>query len=501
MKPVTRASTTYKTEVVFGIVCPLGTQYEKTLATLQSSLTRFGYSTNLIHISKAFPQLLRDMGGSPTAAPGDTSIAAKIAVGDAIRAKSGPDVLAAYAIASIARKRTSPLPSRRPEPEEKTAHVVLQLKRPEEVELLRRTYGHGFFLIGISSTHAERMRFFRDQGISEDKALGWIEADGDEKQESGQLTSKTFHLADVFISSDECEQQLPRFLDLVFSSPFTTPTRDERGMFMAFASSMSSGDLSRQVGAALLSEGGDVVAVGYNEVPRAGGGRYEGGPSSARDLELGEDANHRERARIVYRIIERFGLDRASAEAGLRECGVLGITEYGRAVHAEMDAILSCSRAGRSAVGANLYVTTFPCHNCARHILAAGIARVVFIEPYPQSKAAELHADAIRLDGARHSAPSDGGAIPFVPFIGIGPRRYVDLFSLKLGSGIQLERETDGKKRYWRPDLAGPRLPMLPSSYLEREQATANAFWLKLKRRKEPTTHARPRPPQSQTKR
>jgi len=155
------------------------------------------------------------------------------------------------------------------------------------VELLRRTYGPGFYLIGISSTHAERMRFFRESAVGDADAQRWIEADGDEQRDSGQLTSKTFHLADVFISSAECGQQLPRFLDLVISSPFVTPSRDERAMFLAFASSMNSGDLSCQVGAALASGEGDLIAVGYNEVPKAGGGRYEGRPTSARDMDRG----------------------------------------------------------------------------------------------------------------------------------------------------------------------------------------------------------------------
>ena len=44
--------------------------------------------------------------------------------------------------------------------------------------------------------------------------------------------------------------------------------------------------------------------------------------------------------------------------------------------HAEMEALLSCARSGVSTRGATLYSTTFPCHNCAKHIIAAGVARV-----------------------------------------------------------------------------------------------------------------------------
>ena len=82
---------------------------------------------------------------------------------------------------------------------------------------------------------------------------------------------------------------------------------------------------------------------------------------------------------------------------GLRNTKIFEITEYGRAVHAEMDALLNCASAGVSPKGATLFTTAFPCHNCTRHIIAAGISRVVSIEPYPKSQAVDLHGDAIRL--------------------------------------------------------------------------------------------------------
>ncbi|MEJ7655371.1 MAG: deaminase [Chloroflexia bacterium] len=46
-------------------------------------------------------------------------------------------------------------------------------------------------------------------------------------------------------------------------------------------------------------------------------------------------------------------------------------------MHAEMSALLDAGRRGVPVQGATLYTTTFPCHNCARHIVGAGIDRVV----------------------------------------------------------------------------------------------------------------------------
>jgi deoxycytidylate deaminase len=88
-----------------------------------------------------------------------------------------------------------------------------------------------------------------------------------------------------------------------------------------------------------------------------------------------------------------------------------------------MEAILSASRSGKgSLVGAVLYTTTFPCHNCARHIVAAGISRVYFIEPYPKSLAHDLHPDSIALD-ERESAK-----VVFAQYEGVAPKNVFKLF-------------------------------------------------------------------------
>jgi len=56
------------------------------------------------------------------------------------------------------------------------------------------------------------------------------------------------------------------------------------------------------------------------------------------------------------------------------------------AIHAEERAVLSLG--GRSAEGGTLYVTTFPCFQCARLILDAGIKKLVYVEAYPVKETA-----------------------------------------------------------------------------------------------------------------
>jgi hypothetical protein len=76
-------------------------------------------------------------------------------------------------------------------------------------------------------------------------------------------------------------------------------------------------------------------------------------------------------------------------------------------------------------MGATLYVTTFPCHQCTRQVIASGVRRLVYIYPYPKSLAARFHGDDIYID-------TEGPAtkVPFRPFLGVAPRRYLRVFTM-----------------------------------------------------------------------
>jgi Cytidine and deoxycytidylate deaminase zinc-binding region len=59
----------------------------------------------------------------------------------------------------------------------------------------------------------------------------------------------------------------------------------------------------------------------------------------------------------------------------LRTTRIGGLVEFSRAVHAEMDALLSAARKGTSLIASRLFVTIFPCHYGARHIVTAGVVQ------------------------------------------------------------------------------------------------------------------------------
>ena len=54
-----------------------------------------------------------------------------------------------------------------------------------------------------------------------------------------------------------------------------------------------------------------------------------------------------------------------------------GETKYPFVVHAELNAILNTR--GKSLVGSRVYVGLFPCHECAKAIIQAGIKEVIYL--------------------------------------------------------------------------------------------------------------------------
>lgn len=53
-----------------------------------------------------------------------------------------------------------------------------------------------------------------------------------------------------------------------------------------------------------------------------------------------------------------------------------------RTVHAEMNALIQCAKEGISTNNTEIYVTHFPCVNCTKAILQAGIKKITYKEAY-----------------------------------------------------------------------------------------------------------------------
>ena len=500
-------------ELVIGMVCAVGTDYEPISLSLQGILGKYSYSSNVTKVS----DLITRFSEKPLPdSPETLRISSRMTAGnDLCRKTKRKDVWALAAIAEINTRRPRDLSG--PNAQPRVAHILLSLKRPQEVATLRKVYGDGFFLVGVFATEKERLDYLIERNAPKDEAIGLIKRDAEEAEdEYGQYTTETFQLSDVFVQSRNGQYQgeLERFFDLVFSNPYVTPTQQEHAMFLAYAASLRSAQLGRQVGAAITSRAGDILAVGTNDVPKPGGGLYWPGPLDNRDHVLEQDSNDLQRDRIVRRLLdvasdlevkrykalktlvkstlaesptvadqllkqieERFaGPDLANASLASSFQTRMDITEYGRAVHAEMDALLSCARSGVSPQGAILYATTFPCHNCTRHVIASGIERVYYIEPYGKSRAEELHEDEIVVEEKLERKRGRNRRVPFTHFVGVGPRRYFDLFSLTLSTGHELIRKQRGRIIELEQIDAWTRIPLSPYSYLQKEEIAVEQF-------------------------
>ncbi|MBF0715263.1 ComE operon protein 2 [Gemelliphila palaticanis] len=60
-----------------------------------------------------------------------------------------------------------------------------------------------------------------------------------------------------------------------------------------------------------------------------------------------------------------------------------------RTIHAEINALLQCSKFGASTQDANIYVTHFPCLNCTKAIIQAGIKEICYANDYRNNDYAE----------------------------------------------------------------------------------------------------------------
>lgn len=476
-------------ELIIGIVKAVGTESSRVIFPLTDKLEVFGYTVEEIRVSDILPQPKKDK-TDKTGENGEYNrIKYFIAQGNLLREKYDNSILAAGVTERIRR-------CRRKEPKPKKAYIVNSLKHPSEIEFLREVYGNGFYLFGIHAERERRCNYLKNKGLSQDLIDELIKIDEEEGIEFGQKTRDTYHLSDFFINlgnnDDQLKNRIQRFLELIFSNPYRNPTFDEFAMFMAFNSSVRSSDLSRQVGA-VLTRNNQIIATGANDVPKFGGGQYwteiDGktgefqDKKGGKDYTRGKDSNKKVQNEIISEIvdaIEEKGLIESCRKDKLREIleksKISDLTEFGRVVHAEMETILSCNRVGISTIDTTLYCTTFPCHNCAKHIIASGIKRVVYVEPYPKSRALELHSDSIKLKSNPEESDNNSFVV-FEPFMGVGSRRFLDLFSMNLGTGSKLKRKSkEGDILDWDNKDAVLRTPISPKSYIDREADASNKW-------------------------
>ena len=115
---------------------------------------------------------------------------------------------------------------------------------------------------------------------------------------------------------------------------------DENFMLHAVVASARSKDPSSQVGACIVGANNRILSLGYN-----------GAPNSWDDKD--------------------FPWERTGEKSYY--------IKYAYVIHAEMNAMLNYKGDNKELEGATVYVTLFPCQNCAKFLAQAGVKRVVYL--------------------------------------------------------------------------------------------------------------------------
>jgi len=484
-------------ELFFGLVGAAGCDLDEVAGQLTSTLNYFKYTSTIIKMSKVLSEIPRYANLNSLSSESQfIRINNFMDAGDDLREKIKlGDALALCAIPRIHQVRENK--SGNPKvPNQRHAYIFNSLKQPAEIVTLKKIYGDAFLLISVYSPKAKMIEFLKQKiraseqipeasDLQKKSEFLLTKDSRSGKKDYGQNVSEAFPMGDIFINISDIKfpQEIHRFLSIWFGTKLHTPRKDESGMYFAKAASLRSSDLSRQVGAAIATQDGEVVVTGCNEVPSPDGGTiWEEDNIQDRDFEIGYDSNTSMKYEIIKEVIGKFkDHDWLAAEqkekqttelvreiisgrlkSSFENARITSLIEFGRIIHAEMSAIVGAARKGISINSTTLYCTTFPCHMCARHIIGAGIRRVVYIEPYPKSLAKKLYNKSIKTDSSEHDTLPN--AVKFEPFVGISPTIYQGFFQMRK------RKDDTGNFKLPRPEDASPRIQQSPVKYLDHEE-------------------------------
>jgi dCMP deaminase len=266
-----------------------------------------------------------------------------ISVGNELRSRHGPGVLAERVLRRLDRNHN---------------YVVDSIRNPSEVEVLRSR--GDFRLLCVDAD--VRLRFSRTRERGRERAAQTLEQfvaeevkELDSRDPANQQLVATRRLADFTIQNDgsiqELRAQLDRLLPQVMSN-FSRPDWDEYFMNIAKVVASRSNCIKRKV-AAIIVKDKRVISTGYNGTPRGARNCNEGGCPRCNSM--------------------------APSGTALEEC---------LCCHGEENAITQAAYHGTSLKGATLYTTFAPCLLCTKMIINSGIAEVVYNEDYPLNERA-----------------------------------------------------------------------------------------------------------------
>lgn len=473
---IEKVDKTLTDELFIAICSPIGSLKERVIDMIKHHIQKnYNYAIAEIKLSKFIDDYVMNDSEtgelhsesstvSRTPTPIYQNYIQKIMKGNVIRKHNNNSYLAERAIEEIHLERLNEAFEKGisdPKPEDfeskRKLYIIDSIKSKEELDLFRKVYTENFYQISLFSSLEDRKKNLGMKGFKKTEIEDIIEIDDKQSFNYGQNVRGTFVEGDFFmriseLNDIEIEKKVKRFFDLIFESSIITPTTEEKSMYLAKSAAGNSACLSRQVGACIIDQKGNVLSTGWNDVPKFGGNLYsEGNDKDNRCFNTGYCSNDFQKDKLVDNLLEVLtSYDELKSvfyngdtlninligriKKRLRDSKVRDLIEFSRSVHAEMHAIIQGAQlSGDKMINGRLFCTTYPCHNCARHIIAAGIKEVYYIEPYVKSLCLTLHSDSMTENVLENDK------VKLLMFDGVAPRNYLTFFT------NFAERKTMGK--------------------------------------------------------
>lgn len=233
-----------------------------------------------------------------------------------------------------------------------------------------------------------------------------------------QNVERCVEVADIFIYNRTDNQQrlllkrnLVRYVSLIMNPGLVLPTDIERCMQIAQTAKVSSGCVSRQVGAVLTDANYQVRSIGWNDVPP---GRV---PCTYRDIfdisrhwsTAAYSDYENDDGDTFQQHLRKMGEQVTQAQRTMSELGkrlpycfkdIFNSIDHNknqvhpRSLHGEERAFLNLADQGGTSIrGGYLFTTSSPCELCSKKACYMGISKIYYVEPYVGLSAKHVMSD------------------------------------------------------------------------------------------------------------
>lgn len=260
-----------------------------------------------------------------------------ISIGNELRSKHGPRVLAEKIVERFDRDKN---------------YIVDSIRNPEEAKTLKTR--SDFILALVDAPLETRFKRVRDRARESDpqtfeEFVRFEHAERSSQNPANQQLDQTASLADVTLINDDSLNKLhDQIVQILkrYSSVLPRPNWDEYFMGIAKVVALRSNCIKRKVAAVIVKDK-RIISTGYNGTPRGVKNCMEGGCPRCNSF--------------------------AQTGASLDEC---------LCSHAEENAITQSAYHGVRIQDATLYSTFSPCLMCTKMIINSGIREVVYSHDY-----------------------------------------------------------------------------------------------------------------------